>query len=157
MARTLTVGALALAFAMVLVVQISAQSRAETYTATASVKTAGGASLTAPVAIDVAEWTTDAERKRLAEVLKAGGDAALLKQLASMKTLGKVTVGKTEFDAKYAYAMASSEGPHHHLVTTDTHVLCRGGRAGRPKPHDGPPFRRRDDRGQRTRAAAGAR
>ena len=36
-------------------VQISAQSRAETYTATASVKTAGGASLTAPVAIDVTD------------------------------------------------------------------------------------------------------
>jgi hypothetical protein len=116
---TLTLGAMALASAIVLVSPISAQTRAETYTATASVKTAGGASLTAPVAIDVAEWTTDADRKRLAGVLKSGGDAALQKQLAGMKTLGTVTVGKTQFDAKYAYAMASSEGRIITVVTTN--------------------------------------
>ena len=124
---------------MVLVVQISAQSRAETYTATASVKTAGGASVTAPVAIDVAEWTTDAERKQLADVLKSGGDAALLKQLASMKTRGKVTVGKTEFDAKYAYAMTSSEGRIITLVTT-TPMFFVGAGAPSAKPTTGHRF-----------------
>ena len=139
MARTLTVSALALASTMVLVMQISAQSRAETYTATASVKTAGGASLTAPVAIDVADWTTDAERKRLADVLKSGGDAALLKQLASMKTLGKVTLGKTAFDAKYAYAMASSEGRIITLVTT-TPMFFVGAGAPSAKPTTGHRF-----------------
>jgi hypothetical protein len=115
----LSVGALALASAIALVAQLSAQSRAEAYTATASVKTAGGASLTAPIAIDVSEWTTDADRKRLADVLKSGGDAALQKQLAEMKTLGTVTVGKTQFDAKYAYAMTSSEGRIITVVTTN--------------------------------------
>jgi hypothetical protein len=73
---TLAMGALALASALV-PVQISAQSRAEAYTATASMKTAGGASMTAPVAIDVVAWTSDADRKRLAGALKSGGDAAL--------------------------------------------------------------------------------
>jgi hypothetical protein len=114
---TLTMGALALA-AMAVVAPVSAQSRAEAYTATASMKTAGGASLTAPVAIELVAWTTDADRKRLAGVLKSGGDAALQKQLADMKTLGTVTVGKTKFDAKYAYAMTSSEGRIITVVTT---------------------------------------
>ena len=75
-ARTsLTVGALVLVST---VISMSAQSRAETYTATASVKTAGGASLTAPVAIDVTGWTSDADRKRLAGVLKSEVDYAAL-------------------------------------------------------------------------------
>ena len=76
-ARTpLSVDALVLVSALVLVPSIAAQSRAETYTATASIKTAGGASVTAPVAIDV---TVDlrGRSERLAGVLKSGGDAAL--------------------------------------------------------------------------------
>ena len=135
----LTVGALALASAIALVTQISAQSRAETYTATASVKTAGGASLTAPVAIDVAEWTTDADRKRLAGVLKSGGDEALQKQLSGMKTLGKITVGKTQFDAKYAYAMTSSEGRIITVVTTNP-IFFVGAGAPSAKPTTGHRF-----------------
>ena len=62
------------------------RSARETYTATASIKTAGAA-LTTPVAIDVTAWTSEVDRKRLAGVLKSGGDAALEKQLAAMETL----------------------------------------------------------------------
>jgi hypothetical protein len=136
-ARTsLTVGALVFVSA---VVSMSAQSRAETYTATASVKTAGGASLTAPVAIDVTGWTSDADRKRLAGVLKSGGDAALQKQLAEMKTLGTITFGKIAFDAKYAYAMTSSEGRIITVVTT-TPMFFIGAGAPDAKPKDGHKF-----------------
>ena len=132
-ARTsLTVGAFVLVSA---VVSMSAQSRTETYTATASVKTAGGASLTAPVAIDVTGWTSDADRKQLAGVLKSGGDAALQKQLAGMKTLGTITVGKTAFDAKYAYAMTSSEGRIITVVTTTPMFFVGAGAPG-AKPKD---------------------
>ena len=132
----LTIGALMFVSAFALVVSLSAQSRAETFTATASLKTAGGASLTAPVAIDVTAWTSEADRKRLAGVLKSGGDAALQKQLATMKTLGKITVGKAEFDAKYAYAMTSSEGRIITVVTT-TPMFFVGAGAPAAKPKDG--------------------
>jgi hypothetical protein len=135
---TLAMGALALASALV-PVQISAQSRAEAYTATASMKTAGGASMTAPVAIDVVAWTSDADRKRLAGALKSGGDAALQKQLADMKTLGTVTVGKTKFDAKYAYAMTSSEGRIITVVTTSP-IFFVGAGAPSAKPTTGHRF-----------------
>jgi len=132
----ITVGALLLVSALVLVISLSAQSGAETFTATASVKTAGGASVTAPVAIDVTGWTSEADRKRLAGVLKSGGDAALQKQLAGMKTLGTITVGKTAFDAKYAYAMTSSEGRIITVVTTTPMFFVGAGAPG-AKPKEG--------------------
>jgi hypothetical protein len=107
--RPIRMGSLALA-AFALVAAAAAQSKPEAYIANASLKTAGGAALTAPVTITIAGWTSDAERSRLSEVLKSGGDPALLQQLAGMKTLGTITVGAQQFDAKYAYALASSEG-----------------------------------------------
>jgi hypothetical protein len=114
----LRMGGYLLASAMALLATVSAQSRPEAYVATASIKTAGGASLTAPVTIAVTEWTSDAERKRLVDVLKSGGDASLQKQLAGMKTLGTVTLGNERFDAKYAYVMTSLEGRIITVVTT---------------------------------------
>jgi hypothetical protein len=123
----------------VLVAALSAQSRPETYTATANVKTAGGASVSAPVTIDVTGWTSDADRKQLAGLLKSGGDAALQKQLASMKTLGTITLGKTPFDAKYAYAMTSSEGRIITLVTTRP-MFFLGAGAPDAKPRGGHDF-----------------
>jgi hypothetical protein len=134
-----TVGALSLATAIALVAALPAQSRPETYTATANVKTAGGASVSAPVTIDVTGWTSDADRKQLAGLLKSGGDAALQKRLASMKTLGTITLGKTPFDAKYAYAMTSSEGRIITLVTT-TPMFFLGGGAPDAKPKGGHDF-----------------
>ena len=135
----LSVGTFAIASAIALVASLSAQSRPEMYTATASVKTAGGASLTAPVAIDVTGRTSDADRKRLAGILKSGGDAALQKQLATMRTLGTITVGKTHFAAKYAYAMASSEGRIITVVTTTPMFFVGAGAPG-AKPKDGHQF-----------------
>lgn len=132
----LTVGALVLASAMVLATTLSAQSRPETYTATASVKTAGGASLTAPVTIDVNGWTSESDRKRLAGVLKSGGDEALQQQLGAMKTVGRITLGKTQFDAKYAYAMTSSGGRIITVVTT-TPMFFIGAGAPNAKPTNG--------------------
>jgi hypothetical protein len=135
----LTVGAVSFATAMLLVAALAAQSRPETYTATASVKTAGGASVSAPVTIDVTSWTSEADRQRLAGLLKSGGDAAVQKQLASMKTLGTVTLGNTPFDAKYAYAMTSAEGRIITLVTS-TPMYFIGAGAPDAKPRGGHDF-----------------
>lgn len=135
----LHVSAFSLATTIVIVAALSAQSRPETYTATAHVKTAGGASVSAPVTIDVAGWTSDADRKQLAGLLKSGGDAALQKRLSSMKSLGTITLGKTPFDAKYAYAMTSSEGRIITLVTT-TPMFFLGAGAPDAKPRNGHEF-----------------
>jgi hypothetical protein len=56
-----------------------------------------------------------------------------------MKTLGKVTVGKTPFDAKYAYAMTSSEGRIITLVTA-TPMFFLGSGAPSAKPTSGYDF-----------------
>ncbi len=124
---------------IVLMAGLSAQSRPESYKANASVKTAGGASLSAPVTIDVTGWTSDAERTRLAGVLKSGGHTALQKQLAAMKTLGTITLGKTPYDAKYAYAMTSSEGRIITVVTA-TPIFFIGAGAPGAKPTAGHDF-----------------
>jgi hypothetical protein len=125
--------------AIALTVTLSAQSRPETYTANAAVKTAGGASLSAPITIDVTGWTSEADRRRLAGVLKSGDHAALQKQLAEMKTLGTVTLGKTPFDAKYAYAMTSSEGRIITVVTATPMFFIGAGAPG-AKPRGGHDF-----------------
>jgi hypothetical protein len=91
------------------------------------------------VTVDVTDWTSDTERKRLGDVLKSGGDAALQKQLAAMKTLGTVTLGKTRFDAKYAYAMTSSEGRIITVVTT-TPMFFVGAGSPDAKPKGGHHF-----------------
>ena len=135
----LTVGACTLVMTIVLVAELSTQSRPETYTASASVKTAGGASLSAPVTVDVTSWTSDAERTRLAGVLRSGGHTALQKQLAAMKTLGTITLGKTPYDAKYAYAMTSSEGRIITVVTATPMFFIGAGAPG-AKPTGGHDF-----------------
>ena len=42
-----------------------AQDKAETYNATAKLKTAAGASMTAPVVITIDRWTSDAQREKV--------------------------------------------------------------------------------------------
>ena len=132
-------GAFAFVSALLLMASEAAQSRPEAYVATASIKTAGGASVSAPVTIAVTDWTSDADRQRLGDVLKKGGDAALLKQLGATKTVGTVTLGKSRFDAKYAHAMTSSEGRIITIVTT-TPMFFVGAGAPDAKPKGGHDF-----------------
>lgn len=133
---SLTKGGVALVAAIALLAPVSAQSRPETYAATASVKTAGGASLSAPVTVAITSWTSDAERKRLSGILKSGGSAALQKALDSAKPVGTVTLGTSRYDAKYAYAMGSSEGRIISLVTAKPMFFVGAG-APSAKPKSG--------------------
>ena len=132
----LTKGGVTLAAAVALLAPLAAQPRPETYVATASVKTAGGASLSAPVTIAIASWTSDAERKRLSGTLKSGGSAALQKQLETATPVGTVMLGTSRFDAKYAYAMGSSEGRIITLVTGKPMFFVGAG-ASTAKPKSG--------------------
>jgi hypothetical protein len=115
--RAVRIGLLVPAAACALIATALAQSGPEAFVANASLKTAGGASVTAPVTITVARWTSDAERSRLRDALESGGHPALLRQLAAMKTAGTITLGAQRYDAKYAYAQTSSEGRLITIVT----------------------------------------
>ena len=81
-----------------------AQAQGETFKATASVKTAAGAQLTAPVTVVVSRMTTDAERATVGDALKKGGTAAVVQSLNAMGDAGYIEVGARRTTLKYAYA-----------------------------------------------------
>lgn len=69
------------------------QGTAEVFTATAAVKTAGGASATAPVTITVDRKMSQSEADSLVAAFKAGGAAALRKGLVGVAPTGTVRIG----------------------------------------------------------------
>ena len=94
-----------------------AQGKPEVYNATASLKTAAGASLTAPVTISIKRWTTDAERETARAALKSGGTAAFQKAIAAMPEVGVLELGTVKTPLRYARTLPVSGGK---LVTLAT-------------------------------------
>jgi hypothetical protein len=87
-----------------------AEAQGKTFKATASVKTAGGAQLTAPVTVVVTRMTADAERASVADALKKGGTAAVVESLKAMPDAGYIEVGQRRTTLKYAYARPMGGG-----------------------------------------------
>ena len=85
--------AAAVAFTIVATAGPAAQPRTETFQGTATVKTAAGATATAPVTIVVARTTPADEAQKLAQAFTTGGDAALRKALAGLPATGSVRIG----------------------------------------------------------------
>jgi hypothetical protein len=99
-----------LALGLLVVSPAAAQSAPETFTATATLKTAAGASATAPVVITITRWTTDAERGTAIAGLKSGGSAALKKALAAMPESGTIQVGDQKTGLRFARAIDTAGG-----------------------------------------------
>jgi hypothetical protein len=87
-----------------------AQGQPEVYNATAALKTAAGASVTAPVVVSISRWTTDAEREKVMAALKAGGTPALQKQIAGMPDAGFLQVGEVKTPIHFARTLAAAGG-----------------------------------------------
>jgi len=94
-----------------------AQLGPEHYKATATLKTAAGASLTAPVVISIDRWTTDEERMKAVTALKAGGTPAVQNLLASMPDAGMLQLGKIQTPLRFARALPVAGGKVVTLVT----------------------------------------
>jgi hypothetical protein len=116
--------------------RVRAQSTAETFTATASVKTAGGASITAPVVISITRWTSDAERAQAKTALESGGSVALKKALDAMPEAGTIQVGERKTPLRYARALDTGAGRLVTVVTTQP-ILYLGAGAPESKPTAG--------------------
>jgi hypothetical protein len=99
-----------LALGLLPVVPVAAQSAPETFTATATLKTAAGASATAPVLITITRWTTDAERDTANAALKSGGSAALRKALAAMPEAGTIQIGDQKAPLRFAGVRTTGGG-----------------------------------------------
>jgi hypothetical protein len=108
----------------------------QTYTATATVKSAGGASATAPLTVVVRQFATDAQRDELMAALKNGGTASAREVLAKRTDVGTVQLGSRQVAIKHAYARRMGEGQ---LVTviTDKPILFVGGGVPESKPMAG--------------------
>ncbi len=87
-----------------------AQGTPEVYNATASLKTAAGAAMTAPVVISISHWTTDGDRDKVRAALKAGGTSAVQKQLAAMADAGFLQVGQVKTPLRFARVLPVAGG-----------------------------------------------
>jgi hypothetical protein len=103
---------------------------AETFTGTATVKTAGGATATAPVTVVVDRTTAQPEADKLAAAFKTGGAAGLRKALEGVAPAGSVQLGTgAKVPARIAIERATDKGRLLTIVT-DTAILHLG--AGLP-------------------------
>jgi hypothetical protein len=112
-----------------------AQGAPEVYNATASLKTAAGVSITAPVIISISGWTTDGDREKAVAALKAGGTTALRKQLATVPDAGFLQVGQVKTPLRFARTLPVGDGKLVTLATAQP-VFHIGGGAPDAKPAD---------------------
>lgn len=107
-----------------------AQAKPEVYNATASLKTAAGASLTAPVVISIKRWTTDAEREKVVAALKSGGTPALQKQVAAMPDAGFLQLGEIKTPLRFARTLPIGDGKVVMLATAQPVFYVGAGMPG---------------------------
>jgi hypothetical protein len=74
-------------------VLLRGQGAAEGFTATATVKTAGGASASAPVTVTIDRKMSQREAETLTAAFKTGGAAALRKALVGVSPTGSIQIG----------------------------------------------------------------
>jgi hypothetical protein len=94
-----------------------AADKPEVYNGTATMKTAAGATATAPVVVSISRWTTDAERDKAVAALKSGGMAAFHKEIAALPEAGFLQVGDKKTPLRFARSLAAGDG---HVVSVAT-------------------------------------
>ena len=112
-----------------------AEDKPEVYNATAQLKTAAGASVTAPVTITINRWTTDAEREKAVGALKAGGSSAFQKQVAAMPDVGVLQLGAVKTPIRFARSLPVAGGKVVTLATAQPVLYVGAGMPG-SKPTD---------------------
>ena len=137
--HTLMTAVLAVASATVAISPAHAQG-SETFTATATVKTAGGATTTAPVTIVVDRKMAKSEADRLVEAFKAGGAAGLRKALVGVPATGTIQLGTGKpTPTRLTIERASGRGRLLTIVT-DQPILFLGAGVPGAKPKEGYDF-----------------
>jgi hypothetical protein len=112
---------------------------AQTFVATASVKTAAGASITAPVTIVLSRWTSDAEREKAIAALKQG-EAALKTALEAMPEIGTIQLGGRTTPVRFARSLDTAGGGKLVTIVAAEPILHLGAGVPEAKPKAGHPF-----------------
>ena len=119
---------------------VRAQAGAETFTATATVKTAGGATASAPVTLVIERKLSESEASSLMGAFKTGGAAALRKALAGVPATGSVKLGNgAATPARISIERATDKG-RLLTVVTDQPILFLGAGVAGAKPKEGYDF-----------------
>ena len=84
------------------------------YNATAELKTAAGATVTAPVVISIERWSTDAEREKVRAAVKTGDTSAVQKELAGTPAAGFLQVGAVKTPLHFARALPGRQRQGRH-------------------------------------------
>jgi hypothetical protein len=88
---------------------VAAQVAPETFTATASMKV-GNRIETAPVAVTITRYTSDAERDAVVAAVRGGGTAGTRTVMAAMKDAGFIEVAGRRTTIKYAFQRPTASG-----------------------------------------------
>jgi hypothetical protein len=110
----------------------AARAQAETLTASATLKTASGASASAPLTVVIEKFASDAERDELMEAVKKGGTSAAKALLAGRRDAGSVQLGARKTPIKYAYARPLGGGRLVTVVTAEPIAFVGAGLPGAP-------------------------
>lgn len=112
----------------------------ETFTATATVKTAGGATASAPVTVVIDRKMPDSEVATLTSAFGKGGAAALRKALTGVPPTGSIRVGNGEpTPARVSMERATDKGRLLTIVT-DRPIIHLGAGLPGAKPRQGYDF-----------------
>lgn len=103
-----------------------AQTR-ETITGRAEVKTAGGASASAPFTLHIDRYATDAEQQALISTVKKDGTEAARKLLMMRADAGTVQLGAQTETVKYAFARAIGGGRLITAITSEPMLFLGAG------------------------------
>jgi hypothetical protein len=116
------------------------QGSAETFSASATVKTAGGATATAPVTIIVDRKMPQSEADKMTAAFKTGGAAALRKALAGVPPTGSVQVGAGKPSPTRLTLERPTEKGRLLTIVTDAPILFLGAGIAGAKPKEGYDF-----------------
>ncbi len=155
MLRHTVVGAIAMAIASAGGSILVAQSGAETFTATATVKTAGGATATAPVTIVVSRKMPQAEADKLTAAFTSGGAAALRKALTGVAPTGSIKIGNGEATPTRLAIERTTDKGRLLTMVADKPILHLGAGVPGAKPKEGYDFAVVDIEVDSTGAGAG--
>jgi hypothetical protein len=112
----------------------------ETFSATATVKTAGGASVTAPVTVQIDRTTPQAEADALAAAFKSGGAAAVRKALKAAAATGSIRLGAGAPTPTRLTVVRPTDKGRLITMVADTPVLFLGAGVPTAKPKEGYDF-----------------
>jgi hypothetical protein len=136
-----TMGATLLSGALLMMpVSTSGQAASEVFTATASIKTAGGASATAPVTITIDRKMSQTEAGSLTAAFKTGGAAALRKALAGVPPTGTIRIAAGAATPTRITVERVTAGGRLLTILTDQPVLFVGAGVPGAKPREGYDF-----------------